>query len=242
MRSCLILHSDADDGEVAAALGCGADALLLRLGACFENEARRRARARACALIDAARAKAGAPKLFVEVAPAGNALIEADLDALFGPAPDRVFLPSCDGDATLQRLGVKLAVREAQGGLPDGATRIGAFVGGDPSGVLALPSLTGAAPRLAALVFDEAELCAALGLAEAGGGAVEFARAAVILPAAAAGVAALAPPVAAGEAAAYAAARRAGFTGAMAAHPLQVASIHEMFPAAQNRQRARSSA
>lgn len=241
MRSCLILGSDADDEGVAAALGSGADALLFRLGPCVEGDARRRARERACALIGAARA--GAPKLFVEVAPVGNALIESDLDALFGPGPDGVFLPSCDGAAGLQRLAVKLAVREAQAGVSDGATRIGAFGGGDPAGVLALPSTAGASPRFAALAFDEAGLCAALGLPQPIGAAVAFARAAVVLAAAAAGVAALAPPVPAGEEAAYAAARHAdGFTGAIAVQPAQIGSIHEMFPAAENRQRARSSA
>ncbi|HEY8214907.1 MAG TPA: aldolase/citrate lyase family protein [Methylocystis sp.] len=243
MRSCLILGSDADDEGVAAALGSGADALLFRLGPCVEGDARRRARERACALIGAARAKAGAPKLFIEVAPVGNALIEADLDALFGPGPDGVFLPSCDGAAGLQRLAVKLAVREAQAGVSDGATRIGAFAGGDPAGVLALPSTAGASPRLTALAFDEAGLRAALGLREPSGAAVAFARAAVVLAAAAGGVAALAPAVPVGEEAAYAAAGRAdGFTGAIAVQPAQIGSIHEMFPAAENRQRARSSA
>ncbi|MFZ3182064.1 MAG: aldolase/citrate lyase family protein, partial [Methylocystis silviterrae] len=159
----MILESDASDEELAAALDCGADALLLRLGPCAEDAARRSARARACALINAARGKSAASRLFVDVAALDSELIEADLDALFGPGPDGVFLPSCDGAASLQRMSVKLAVREAQAGLADGATRIGAFAGGDPAAVLALRSLAGASPRLAALAFDEAGLRAALG-------------------------------------------------------------------------------
>lgn len=249
MRSCLILESDTSDEERAAALECGADALLLRLGSCAEDAARRSARARACALIDEARGKEArgnrtAPTLFVEVAPLDSDIVEADLDALFGPGPHGVFLPSCDGAATLQRLAVKLAVREAQAGHPEGATRIGAFAGGDPGGVLALQSLVGASSRLTALAFDEAGLCAALGLAEPCGAALECARAAIVLAAAAAGVSALAPPAPVGEEeAAYAAARRAdGFTGAIAVQPAQVGFIHEMFPAAENRQRAQSPA
>ncbi|MGD9544659.1 MAG: aldolase/citrate lyase family protein [Methylocystis sp.] len=242
MRSCLIFGPDASDDDVAAAFASGADALLLRLGPCAEDDARRRARARACAIIAAARRESGAVKLFVEVAPVGSDRVEADLDALFGPGPDGVFLPACDGAAVLQRMAVKLAVREAQAGLADGATRIGAFVGGDPAGVLALRSFAGAAPRLAALAFDEASLCVALGLPQTGGAVVETARALAILAAASAGVPGLAPPVEAGDAAAYAAARLEGFTGAIALRPGQVARIHQVFPAGENRQSAQSSA
>lgn len=242
MRACLILGSDAGDDDVAAALDCGADALLLRLGRRAEDETRRGARMRACMLIGDARRTSRAPKLFVEVAPAESELIEADLDALFGPGPDGVFLSSCDGAATLQRLAVKLAVREAQAGLVDGATRIGAFVGGDPAGVLALRALASATPRLAALAFDEAALSASLGLTEAGGAAIEMARAAIILAAGSAGVPAFAPPVQIGREAAYAAARRDGFAGAMALRPEQVAHILKVFPPGENRQKGQSSA
>ncbi|ULO23593.1 aldolase/citrate lyase family protein [Methylocystis sp. SB2] len=238
----MILESDASDEDVAAALFCGADAILFRLGPCAEDEARRSARARACTLISEARCKSAAPKLFVEVAPLENELIEADLDALFGPGPEGVFLPSCDGAASLQRMSVKLAVREAQAGLADGATRIGAFAGGDPGAALALRSLAGASPRLGALAFDEAGLRAALGLAEGDGAAVQMARGAVVLASASAGVPALAAPIPAGENEAYAAARRDGFRGAMALFPGEIAAIHEVFPTGENRQRPQSSA
>lgn len=252
MRSCLILGSDASDEELAAALFCGADAILLRLGPCAEDAARRRARARACALINEARGKEArgkeaqgkraAPKLFVELASLDSELIEADLDALFGPGPEGVFLPSCDGAASLQRASVKLAVREAQAGLADGATRIGAFAGGDPASALALRSLAGASPRLAALAFNDAGLRTALGLACGDGAAIQMACGTVVLAAASAGVPALAAPIPIGENEAYATARRDGFRGAMALFPGQIAAIHEVFPAGENRQRPQSSA
>ncbi len=242
MRACLILDPDLRDEQLAAALDCGADALLMRLGPRVENEARRRARARACALIDAARSKSGAPKPFVEVAPLESDLVETDLDALFGPGPDGVFLPACDGAPGLQRMAVKLAVREAHIGRADGVTQIGAFAGGDAAGVLALRSFAGASSRLAALAFDEAGLRGALALPDGGGAAIEAARAAVVLAAASAGVPALASPVRSGETAAYAAARRDGFTGAMALFPGQVAAIHHIFPMGANRQKPNSPA
>ncbi len=242
MRACLILNFDAGDQEFAAALECDADALLVRLGPCAEDDARRGARARAGALINTARRKGGAPTLFVEVASLDSDLVEADLDALFGPGPDGVFLPCCDGAAKLQRLAVKLAVREAQAGLADGATRIGAFVGSDAGGIPALRSFVGASPRLAALAFDEAGLRAAMRLADGAGAAIETARAMVVLAAASAGVPGLAPPIETGAEAAYAAARRDGFTGAMALYPGQVAAIRDIFPAGENRQKPNSPA
>jgi citrate lyase subunit beta/citryl-CoA lyase len=242
MRACLILDRGLRDEEIAAALDCGADALLLRLGPCARDAARRGARAWVCEVIDAARRKSRAPKLFVELAPLDSDLVEADLDALFGPGPDGVFLPACASAAGLQRLAVKLAVREAQAGVVDGATRIGGFVGGDPAGVLALPSFAGASPRLAALAFDEAGLCAALGLAGGGGAATETARAMVVLAAASARVPILAPPVRAGDEGDYAARRRDGFTGAMALSPGQIAAIRAVFAAGENRQNLKSPA
>ncbi|MGD9541420.1 aldolase/citrate lyase family protein [Methylocystis sp.] len=238
----MILDPGLRDEEIAAALDCGADALLLRLGDCVENDARRDARAWACEFIGSARRKSRAPKLFIELAPLDSDLVEADLDALFGPGPDGVFLPACASAAGLQRLAVKLAVREALAGVADGATRIGAFVGGDPAGVLALPSFAGASPRLAALVFDDAGLCAALGLAGGGGAAIETARATVVLAAASARVPALAPPVRAGEEADYVARRRDGFAGAMAFSPGQIAAILAVFAAGENRQNSKSPA
>ncbi|MBM3552604.1 MAG: aldolase, partial [Alphaproteobacteria bacterium] len=75
-----------------------------------------------------------------------------------------------------------------------------------------------------------------------GGAAIATARAVVVLAAASAGVPALAPPVRIGEEPAYAAARRDGFTGAMALFPEQVAAIREIFPESENRQRANSPA
>lgn len=242
MRACLILDCNAGEVDLATALDCGADALLLRLGPCAEGDARRGARAQACTLIDATRAKSWGPKLFVEVAPLDSDLVEADLDALFGPGPDGVFLPVCDGAAGLQRLAVKLAVREALAGVADGATLIGAFVGAHPAGILALPSFAAATPRLAALAFEEAGLCAALGLAAGGGAAIATARAMVVLAAASAGVPALAPPVGEGDEAAYAAARGDGFAGAMALDPGQVAAIRAVFAAGENRQGTNSPA
>ena len=49
---------------------------------------------------------------------------DADLDAVMAGAPDAILLPGSLGAASVQQLSAKLAVREADFGLADGATRI----------------------------------------------------------------------------------------------------------------------
>ncbi len=232
MRSCFVLSIE-DNSDFSAALNCGADMVLLRLGLCVEDDARRRARALARAAIAAGRERSGAPQIFVEVAPVDSDVIEADLDSLVSAAPAGVFLQACAGRANLRQLAVKLAVREAEAGLPDGAVKIAAFAGGAPAAVLALGgAYAGATPRLAALAFDEAGLRAAMGLDQAGAAPIEAARALVILAASAAGVPALAAPASQGDDRAYAAARRDGFSGALALEEAQIEWIHAVFAAA----------
>lgn len=229
MRSCLILDVAAGR-DLMAALDCGADALMLRLGPGVECDARRRARKQARAVILAAREKTNAPQTFVEIAPAESEIVEADLDSFIDAAPDGVVLQACGGRISLRQLSVKLAVREAEAGLPDGAISIAAFAGGAPAAALALGTIAGATTRLAALGFDESGLRAALSLVEGAAAPIAAARAYVVLAAAAAGVPALAAPVALGEEEAYIAARRDGFSGAMALEAAQIAHIHAVFP------------
>lgn len=241
MRSCFVLTIE-DDSDFSAALNCGADMVLLRHASPLVGGGRRRARDRARAVIAAAREMSGAPQIFVEVASSEGDVVEADLDSLVSVAPDGVFLRACAGRANLRQLAVKLAVREAKAGLPDGVTKIAAFVGGDPSAVLALATCAGATPRLAALAFDEAGLRAAMGLDEAGAAPIATARALVVLAASAAGVPALAPPVARGDEGAYAVARRDGFSGAITLEAAQIERVHAAFTAARIDKRPSSAA
>ena len=85
-----------------------------------------------------------------------------DLDAAMAATPDEIVLPVRNG-ADVQHLGVKLAVREAELGLADGATRIIALVAG-PGAVFQLGSFVSASPRLAALAFDARAFATSLGI------------------------------------------------------------------------------
>ena len=66
-------------------------------------------------------------------------------------APDAILLPGAVGRTDIQHLAAKLAVREAEYGYVDGATRIIAVAADTARGVLALASLPGASRRLAGL-------------------------------------------------------------------------------------------
>ncbi len=146
--------------------------------------------AAAAEFVHAARRGGATPKLYVRVCGLKGP-IDAELDALIPAAPDGIVLPAQSG-ADVQHLGVKLAVREAELGIADGATRIVALAGGTPGAIFQLPSFAGASARLVALAFDASALAASLGTNDdAPGAPLTLARNLTLFAAKAAGVAAL---------------------------------------------------
>lgn len=144
---------------------------------------------------------------------------ETGLDALMAQRPDGVLLRGARCGRDVAALGGRLAVCEAQAGLPDGATAILPAIG-HPLGVLDARSFAGASPRLAGLGFDGTALAAGLD----GAGALAQARSLVRLAAAAAGVAAF-DTLTADEACSpgrLAAARQDGFEWVVVSAPARV--------------------
>ena len=90
-------------------------------------------------------------------------LIEADLDAVMPSGPDGIVLPKAVGGMDVSHLGAKLAVREAESGLPDGATRILAIATENAAGIFALGTFAGASHRLMGLAWGGEDLSADLG-------------------------------------------------------------------------------
>ena len=88
--------------------------------------------------------------------------IEAGDAPVPAPALDGIAAP-VEGAADLARLANRLAVHEAEAGLPDGATRIVALIG-SAAGVLGAAGLAGASPRLAGLAWDAEALADDLGI------------------------------------------------------------------------------
>jgi citrate lyase subunit beta/citryl-CoA lyase len=231
MRSLLILPGG-DETKLAKALASDADALIVDLA---DADA-----ARAAVFLAEARRRAPRPRLYVGVHPLDSGRVDADLDAVMPEAPDGVALPQCRDGASVQRLAAKLAVREAEYGLADGATRILAFAAERARALFGLATYRGCSARLAGLAWVSEALAADLGAETtrlpdgAWSGAFALARSLTLIGAAAAEVAAIDAPFAdvddlEGLRAEALAARRDGFVAKLALHPSQVRVINQVF-------------
>jgi citrate lyase subunit beta/citryl-CoA lyase len=239
MRSLLFVPGD-DEKKLAKALSSGADALIVDLEDSVAPAAKAPARAVAAAFLNDARRRAARPRLIVRVNPLGGDLTDADLDAVMPAAPDAVMLPKCLGGANVQQLGAKLAVREAEHGLADGATRILAIATETARSLFGFASYVGCSPRLEGLAWGGEDLSADLGAETnrlpdgAYAGPYALARTLTLIGAAAAGASAIDAVFtnfrdADGLALEARAARRDGFAAKMAIHPAQIAVINAVF-------------
>jgi len=228
MRSLLLVPAD-DETKLAAALASEADAIALD----FVGVAR----------IDAARAVAAdllARRLdravLVRVNALESGLIDADLDAIMPAAPAMIVLDDSVGGASVQHLGVKLAVHEALRGLIDGATRI-LPIAASARAMVAMGGYRGCSARLAGLGWGGSDIAIGAQTARADGAWTApfmLARSLTLFAAAAAGVPAFDAPYEdladdAGLAAEARAARRDGFSGKIAIDASQVGPINAAF-------------
>jgi citrate lyase subunit beta / citryl-CoA lyase len=238
MRSYLFVPADSPR-KLAKALESGADALLIDLEDSVAPGGKEAARRNAADFVREHRG-AGAPRLFVRVNALDTGLIEADLDAVMPAAPDGIMLPKACGGIDVQHLAAKLAVREAECGLPDGGTVIIAIATETARALFEMGTYRGASHRLAGLTWGAEDLSADIGAEtsqdEAGAYTAPYTLACTLtlLAAAAAEVAAIDSVHPnyrdeAGLASRCAAARRDGFTAKMAIHPAQVPVINAAF-------------
>jgi citrate lyase subunit beta/citryl-CoA lyase len=239
MRSLLFVPGDSPK-KLEKGLNSGADVLLIDLEDSVALDAKEDARRVTAAFLSEQIKGADRPRLFVRVNGLTTGLIDADLDGVMRSAPDGIVLPKTVGGADVAHLGAKLAVREAEFGLADGATRILAIATENAAGVFALGTFAGASHRLMGLTWGGEDLSADLG-AETNRGEdgaytdpYRLARSLTLLGAAAAGVDAIDSVFTnfrdeAGLGAECRAARRDGFVAKMAIHPAQVPVINEAF-------------
>ena len=167
-------------------------------------------------------------------------LTDADLDAVIQAKPDAIMLPKAEGGAAVIHADAKLAVREAQGDLPDGHVKIIALATETAAALFLAGTYRGASTRLSALTWGAEDLSADLG-ADTNRDAVghfldpyRLARALCLAAAAAAEVPALDTVYvdfrdSDGLRRECEEARRDGFTAKMAIHPAQVPIINEVF-------------
>ncbi|MFN3888805.1 MAG: HpcH/HpaI aldolase/citrate lyase family protein [Beijerinckiaceae bacterium] len=237
MRSYLFTPADSAR-KIDKALASGADAVVLDLedsvAANAKDAARRGARD---ALASSPR---NGPKLIVRVNALSSKEIEADIDAIAEFAPHALMLPKARGGDDAQHLSIKLAVREAQLGLADGAIGVLPIATERADALFRLASYRGATARLIALAWSAEDLTASIGAfvnrLPGGGWTPPFAlaRNMALFAAASAGAPAIdAAFVDFRDMQALrrecAEAKRDGFSGKLAIHPDQVAIINEMF-------------
>ncbi|MGD0719747.1 MAG: aldolase/citrate lyase family protein [Roseiarcus sp.] len=240
LRSALLVSGD-DEAQFARAFACGADAVILDLASLREPARPRRSQIVA-AFARMAEAQNPRPRLMARVNGLASGATDDDLDAVMPAAPSGIFLPGSLGAASVQQLGVKLAVREALFGLADGATRIFAVATDGARALFGLDGYRGASARLEGLVWGADLLAKDIG-AEGGRrrdgghrGACALARDLTLLAAAAAGVTPIDAAFAdagdlPGLRAESLAARGDGFRAKLALHPAQVPIINAVFGA-----------
>jgi citrate lyase subunit beta / citryl-CoA lyase len=152
MRSILIFPATRRALEQAVA--SEADALAVDLSCKGDAEA--------AAIIGEARACG--KKCLAHIHTLDSGLADADLDAVMPGRPDGIILPDACGGRDIQHLGAKLAVREAENDLADGALKILALAGDSPAALFELGSIARASRRLVGLGRDERLLAQRLGI------------------------------------------------------------------------------
>ncbi len=239
MRSLLFVPADSAR-KLERALESGADCLLIDLEDSVASGAKRQARNQARSFLESCSRSKKSPRLCVRVNALDSGLIDEDLDAVMAAGPEAILLPKSVSGRDVQHLGAKLAVREAQNNLAEGATKIIALATETAASLFHLGSYAGASSRLMGLTWGAEDLSADIGAEtsrlENGSyyAPYQLARTLTLLGASAARVLAIdtiSPDFK--DIRAFAleceAARRDGFTAKMAIHPSQVAVVNQIF-------------
>lgn len=235
IRSFLFVPADSER-KLAKGLESGADALILDLEDSVAAANRPTARKLARDFLDAH----GSAKIarYVRINPLASGLALDDLAATVAGKPDGILLPKCTPE-DVTTSDHYLSAFEAAAGNPVGTIRIVAIATETAEAVFALGRYGGSSPRLEAITWGAEDLSACIGgnnrtVDGAYDGPYQLARSLCLLAASAAGVDALDTIYTdfrdiGGLEAEAVAARRSGFTGKMAIHPAQLATINEVF-------------
>lgn len=238
LRSFLFVPADSER-KFAKGLAAGADALILDLEDAVADANKPAARKLAAGFLSS-QPRPRAPQLWVRVNPLASGMTLDDLAAVMPGAPDGIALPKPDSAAHLVELDHYLSAFEAASGIESGATKILPIATETPASVFNLGTYAGASRRLAGLTWGAEDLPAAIGATVsrwADGSYTDLCkivRSFCIAGAAAAGVPAVETVFPAfkdtGGLKAYAERGRAeGFSGMIAIHPDQVATINAVF-------------
>ena len=239
MRSLLFVPGDSER-KLAKAVSSGADALILDLEDSVAPANRPAARVLSADFLRETRSRANRPLLYVRINPIDSADWEADIAAVMPSRPDGIIMPKPNSGEDVDRLSMALGHAESEAGSTPGATRILPIVTETPISVLNLHSYVGVSARMIAMSWGAEDLGAVVGSLANRDSRGQFTspyrlvRDLSLITAAAAGV----EPIdtvyvdfrdRAGLEAETREARRDGFTGKMAIHPDQIATINAVF-------------
>lgn len=249
LRSLLFVPGDSER-KFAKGRASGADALILDLEDSVAESAKSDARDHVSALLAADEGRDW--RFFVRINALDTGLALVDLAAIVRPGLDAILLPKTQGAQDVLRIGHYLDALEQAAGMAAGTVKIAIVATETPQAMFALQSYTPAPPRLSAITWGAEDLAAAVGATankDFNGRwtlPYQVARAQGLFAAASAGVA----PIdtlysdfrdADGLEADCVIARRDGFTGRIAIHPDQVATINRCFsPSADDLAHART--
>lgn len=233
IRSFLFVPGDSER-KLERAPDAGADAIIVDLEDSVSADNRPRARELAREYID------GRENVWVRINPVDSGEAMADLQAVMPAAPSGIMLPKARSADDATRLATKLDELEDRFDIAAGNTRILPLCTERPRALFSLDSYVGATPRLAGLTWGAEDLSAALGARarrdEDGNWLppYELARSLCLFAAAAAEVPAVDTVYTdfrdtEGLASFAGRAARDGFTGMLAIHPAQVATINDAF-------------
>ncbi|MGN6549176.1 MAG: HpcH/HpaI aldolase/citrate lyase family protein [Pararhizobium sp.] len=239
MRSYLFVPAD-QERKIGKALDSEADCIILDLEDSVAAGRKAVARAMARDVLLAARPERPRPALMVRVNALNTAMVEDDFEGVMEGAPAAILLPNPRSGADVQHLAALLSVHEARLGLAQESTAITALAGETATGVLSAASFAGRTPRLKALSWGAEDLAADVGASEnrrkdgSYGDVFRLSRSMTLLAAADAGIEAIDTVFTdfrdeAGLEHECRAALRDGFSGKLAIHPAQLATINRVF-------------
>jgi citrate lyase subunit beta/citryl-CoA lyase len=240
MRSMLFVPAD-DEKKLGKGADTGADALILDLEDSVSLSRKPLARTMAAQYLEAARALAGGPLLYVRINALDTDLWQDDVAGVVAARPHGILLPKARSGEDVHTLSIALHHEEERAGVAGGSTRIIAIATETPISLLQLHTYVGASTRLEALTWGAEDLSAEIGArsnreddGRSWTSPYRLARDLTLFASAAAKVGALDTVFvnfrdAEGLRQECREAVRDGFTGKMAIHPGQVAVMNEVF-------------
>ena len=236
-RSWLFAPGDSERKMGKAAAGT-ADVVVLDLEDAVTEEGKPKSRSMISAFL-AAQPKEGRSRLWVRVNPLDGPHTLADLAAVIPAQPGGIMLPKSRGRQDVELLDHYLSALEVSAGIEQGSTKVIVLVTETAEGMFTTGTYKGA-PRVVAMTWGAEDLADAVGASEnrdpdgSYGFTYELARSLCLLGAAAAGV----TPIEtiqgdfrdlAGLRKRAEKARRDGYRGMLAIHPIQVDVINAAF-------------